>query len=125
MAEMDIFLLNQMMKNRNLNLSDLVSIATPNDEQEMRMVDDFAAIPAGSNSTDIEGEIQPDVQKAESSSLGQTRTTINSSDPNEAIPEEIPSFACVVENTSALARNLSSAKKFASRLKIRLVENRL
>ncbi|KAK6176355.1 hypothetical protein SNE40_014655 [Patella caerulea] len=110
MAEMDIFLLNQMMNNRNLNLYDLVSIATLNDEQEMRMGDDSAAIPAGSNSTDIDVETPPDVQEAESFSLGQTRTTINSNDPNEAIPEEIPSFACVVENTSALARNLLRRK---------------
>ncbi|KAK6185205.1 hypothetical protein SNE40_007490 [Patella caerulea] len=109
MAETDI-----LMKNRNLNLSDLVSIATINDEQEMRMVDDSAAIHAGPNSTDIEGETQPDVQEAESSSLGQTRTTTNSNDPNEAIPEEMPSFACVVENTSALARNLSRRKKSPS-----------
>ena len=81
MAALNISLLNQMMMNGTLNLSDLASIGAVDTQQQARMIDEVAATP-GSDSSHIDDETQSEVQDSASFNLQQTTTTINNNDPH-------------------------------------------
>ena len=97
MAGLNLALLNQLMTNGNVNLTDIANLAQLSGQQQVRMMEASAAT---LGFDDNEDETQSKVHDSESSNFGQTRTTSSTfndldkgqcHEASQASPEEVPS----------------------------------